>query len=93
MKSSRSMYSSRENGTLRVPGRRILRVVDGVELLDLALGIVLDHHLQRPQHGHHARRALVQVLAHACSSSATSMTFSFLATPIASQKSRIASGV
>ena len=65
MKSSRSMYSSRENGTLRVPADAILRVVDDVDLLDLPFGIVGDHDLERPQHRHHARRAAVQILAHA----------------------------
>ena len=65
MKSSRSMYSSRENGTLRVPADGILGVVDDVDLFDLPFGIVGDDHLQRAQHRHHARRAAVQVLAHA----------------------------
>ena len=45
-------------------GGGVFGIVDGLHLLDLALGIVVDHHAQRPQHGHHARRALVQVFAH-----------------------------
>ena len=32
--------------------RRIIGMVDGVELLELAFGIVLDHDLERPQHRH-----------------------------------------
>ena len=31
------MYSTRENGTLRVPGGGVFRIVDGIQLLDLAL--------------------------------------------------------
>ena len=65
MKSSRSMYSTRENGTLRVPADAIFRVVDDVDLLDLPLRVVRDDDLQRTQHGHHARRAAVQILADA----------------------------
>ena len=42
MKSSRSMYSTRENGTLRVPALGIFGVVDGVEFLGLILGVVGD---------------------------------------------------
>ena len=34
-----------------------------VHLFHVALGIVIDHNLQRVQHGHHAGRALVQILA------------------------------
>ena len=45
------------------PGRRVLRVVDRVHLLGLALGVVLDDDLERPQHAHHARGLLVQVFA------------------------------
>ena len=43
-------------------GRRVLGVVDRVELLDLALGVVVDHHLEGPEHGH-ARGATIEVLA------------------------------
>ena len=46
-------------------GRGILRVVDDVDLFDLPFGIVRDDDLQRPQDRHDARRAAVQVLAHA----------------------------
>ena len=42
----------------------VLRVVDGFQLLRLALRIVLDHHLERPQHGHAPQRAFVERLAH-----------------------------
>ena len=42
----------------------ILGVVYGIQLLDLTLGVVLDDHFQRPQHGHDPRRGAVQVLAH-----------------------------
>ena len=57
------MYSSRENGTFRVPISGFLRMVDRFELFDLPFGIVRDHDLQRPQHGHHARCPLVQIVA------------------------------
>ncbi len=63
MKSSASMYSSRENGTLRVPISGSLRMVGRFELFDFAFGIVRDHDLERPQHGHHARGPLVEVVA------------------------------
>ncbi len=43
--------------------RRIFRVVDGVELLDLVLGIILDDDPQRVQHGHYPGGALVEILA------------------------------
>src|SRR5262247_4575715 len=33
-------------------GRRIVGMVDRLELLTLSLGIVLDHDLERPQYGH-----------------------------------------
>ena len=46
-----------------MPARGVFGVVDGVHLFDLTLGIVVDDDLQRTQHGHHARRALVQVFA------------------------------
>ena len=45
--------------------RRIFRVIDDVDLLHLPLGIVGERHLDRVEHRHHARRALVQVLADA----------------------------
>ena len=44
-------------------GARVLGIVDGVHLLDIVFGIVVDHNLQRPQHGHHAWRTLIQILA------------------------------
>jgi hypothetical protein len=63
-------------------------------LLDLILGVVLDDQLERAQHGHRARSALVEVLAHGSArAAATSMTFSRFATPTRWQKSRIDSGV
>ena len=37
-------------------GSRIVRVIDGLELLDLAFRIVLDHDFQRPQHRHPPQR-------------------------------------
>ncbi len=40
-------------------------MVDGLELLDLAFRIILDHDLQRPQHRHAPLRRLVEVLANA----------------------------
>src|SRR5206468_8073896 len=52
-------------GDLPRPGRRILRVVDDVDLLDLSFRIVGEDDLDRMQDGHHARRALVQILADA----------------------------
>ena len=45
--------------------RRIFGIVDRVQLFDLAFGIILDHDFERPQHRHHARRALVQIFADA----------------------------
>ena len=48
---------------MRVPGARVFGIVDRLHLFHLAFGIVVDHHAQRAQHGHHARRALVQILA------------------------------
>ena len=62
-KSSRSIHSSRPNGTCRVPGRRVLGVVDDVHLLDLALGVVRDHHLERVEDAEPARRRPVQDVA------------------------------
>src|SRR6185295_7494413 len=44
-------------------GRRILRIVHRLELFDLSLGEVVDHHLKRAEHGHHSRRPAIQVLA------------------------------
>ena len=46
-------------------GRRILGVVDRVELLDLALGVVREHDLERSEHRHPPRRRAVQQVAHA----------------------------
>ena len=52
-----------ENGTLRVPAAAIFGIVDGLHLFDLAFGVVIDDDLERAQHGHHARGALVEVFA------------------------------
>src|SRR6185312_3287979 len=41
----------------------IIRMIDRLELLALAARIVLDDHLERPQHGHAARRSPVEVFA------------------------------
>ena len=65
MKSSCSMYSSRENGTLRVPGGLILRVVHGIQPVSLVLREVGDDDLKRAHHGQGARRGLVQVVTQA----------------------------
>ena len=59
------MYSSRENGTLRVPADGVFRVVDDVDLFDLPFRVVRQHDLQRAEHRHHARRAAIQILADA----------------------------
>ena len=47
-------------GTVRVPAAGVLRVVDGLHLLDLALGVVLDHELERAEHREAARRRPVE---------------------------------
>ena len=39
-------------------------MVDRVEVFGLSFRIVLDDQLQRPQHGHAARRGAVQHIAH-----------------------------
>ena len=44
-------------------GGGILRVVDGVELVDLAFGVVLDDEADRIQHRHEAGGGLVEVVA------------------------------
>jgi hypothetical protein len=44
--------------------RRILGIVDRLELSDLVLRIVLDHDLERIEHGHPPLRLAVQDLAH-----------------------------
>ena len=63
--SSRSIQRTRENGTLRDAHRRVLGIVDGLELLHLPLGIVLDHEPDRPEDRHDPRGAAVQILPHA----------------------------
>ena len=64
MKSSRSMYSSRENGTMRDPVmRHVVRVVRRVQLLDLALRVVGQHDLERVHHAHHPRHPHVEIVA------------------------------
>jgi hypothetical protein len=50
---------------LAAPGRWILRVVDRFHLLDLALGIVLDHQLERPQYGQPSLGAAIEIFAQA----------------------------
>ena len=45
---------------MRVPADGILRVVDGFQLLDLALGVVLDHELERAENREAPRRRPVQ---------------------------------
>ena len=57
------MYSSRPKGILRLPAFCVLGIVDGVQFLDLAFGIIRDDDLDGPQHGQPAQGALVQVLA------------------------------
>ena len=47
----------------RVPAEASSGLLTGFHLVHLALWIVVDHHPQRPQHRHHARRAPVQILA------------------------------
>ena len=63
MKSSASMYSSRENGTLRVPISAFCGLLAASSSSTWPSGIVRDDDLQRPQHRHHARRPLVEVVA------------------------------
>jgi hypothetical protein len=56
---------SRNKGTSRKAlesGIRVIGMVDRLQLLDLAFGIILDHDFQRPQHCHAAQRRLVEVL-------------------------------
>ncbi len=52
-------------GHLAAAGRRVLGVVDSVHLLDLPLRVVLDHDLERPQHGHPPIGATIEILAQA----------------------------
>src|SRR5262249_36105436 len=52
-------------GALAGAGRGVFRIVDGFHFLDLALGVVLDHHAERAQHGEHPRGPLVEVVAEA----------------------------
>src|SRR5690348_5180708 len=47
-------------GHLACPGRGILRVVDGLHLLDLPLWVVLDHEPERAQDGEASQRPPVQ---------------------------------
>ena len=44
--------------------RRILGVVDHVDLFGVALGIVRDDDSERAEHRHHAGRAAIEILAH-----------------------------
>ena len=39
-------------------------MIDGIELFALPFRIILDHDLERPQHGHAPRRGLVEIFAH-----------------------------
>ena len=49
---------------MRVPADGVLRVVDGLQLLDLPLGVVLDHELERVQHREAPQRLAVQHVPH-----------------------------
>ena len=88
------MYSSRENGTFRVPAGGSSGLLTASSSSTCPSGIVVDHHPQRlaarPSPAAHAgsRSSRRQ-----CSSSAMSVTPSNLVTPIRRQNSRIASGV
>ena len=44
-------------------GTFVFGIVDGIDFFGLTLRIVIDHDFQRAQNGHHAWRALVEVLA------------------------------
>ena len=46
-----------------MPGVRVFGIVDGVQFLGLAFGIIRDDDFDRAQHGEPAQRAFVQVLA------------------------------
>ena len=63
MKSSRSMYSSRENGSCRVPAAGSSGLLTASTCSSRSFGIVLDHDLERPHDGQRAPRAAVQILA------------------------------
>ena len=52
-------------GHLASPGLWVFGVIDRVELLDLALGIIGDDYLERVQHSQHSRACLVEVFAQA----------------------------
>src|SRR5579884_276973 len=45
-------------------GAGVFGIVDGVELLDLAFGIIVDNHLQRSQNTENARSAAVEIVTH-----------------------------
>ena len=62
---------------LACAGGGVFRIVHGLDLLDLALRVVVDHELERIHDRHGAARGLVQVLLN-------------LVTPMVSQKSRMA---
>ncbi|MPM51394.1 hypothetical protein SDC9_98142 [bioreactor metagenome] len=47
------------------PGRGVFRIVDRVEILDLPLRVVFDHHFERIEHGQITRRLTVEFFAHA----------------------------
>src|SRR5690349_19969936 len=44
-------------------GTGVLGVIDGFHLVDLAVGIIVDHDAQRAEHGHGAQSRLVQIFA------------------------------
>ena len=48
-------------GNLAFSRALVLGVVDRVQFVGLAFGVVLDHHAQRTQYAHHAGRGLVQL--------------------------------
>ena len=75
------------------PRGRIFRIVDRLHLLDLACRVVFDHDFQRPEHGQHSRARRFRSSRRAFSSTAMSIVLLNLATPMRSQKLRMASGV
>ena len=45
--------------------RRVFRIVDGVQLFDEIIGVVVDHNLDRIDDGHDAGGAAIEILAQA----------------------------
>ena len=52
-------------GNLSLSGALILGVVDGIELFGFTLGVIVDDHLQGPEHTHAPLGAAVQLIAEA----------------------------